>query len=176
MKTKLLAAAVIAATIGGLHAAPVVIASPDKAQVMVFSQIINKDLHWNARTNALIASMTFSNVNYVSRTESRTDQDVYFTLSGVQYDPARRTFYKTGRHVPVAIMQEGVFGRQIKLAPGARILALDNHGRISVMLVANRSPVMGSQWVRVQEDSALQEMFANTGGIPPGQASSSLRR
>jgi hypothetical protein len=162
MKTKMLLAAMcIAAAIGGLQAAPVVVASPDKANVMVFSEILNQNLHWNAGTHTLIAGMTFSNLNYVSRTEARQDQDVYFNFPGVRYDQASGTFYKSGSGIPLATAKPGLFGSEITLAPGARIITLDDHGKLTAMLVAGRDPVIGSHWVRVQDDAALQRMFAS---------------
>lgn len=152
--------------LGRLHATPVVIASPQRAQVKVFSGMANMGLHWNSDADSLVASITFSNVNYVSPGESLGDETVAFALPGVKYDSTDHAFYKVSddERIPVATMVAGVFGRRIKLAPGARILALDNHGTISVMLVATREPVTGSQWLRVEEEPALKRMFASAEG------------
>ena len=115
---------------------------------------------------ALTATITFSNVNYVSSIEPRDDEERTFALPDVKYDAARGVFSKNG--IAVATMKQGLFGKQINLAPGAKIMALDNHGMISLMLVASNERITGDHWVRVEETPELQRMFANARGYAHG--------
>jgi len=164
MKKQLLAVLLVIAAVGGLQAGQTVVASPDKTQVKAFSDITHPMLRWSG--NALTATITFSNVNYVSSIEARDDEERTFVLPGVKYDSASGVFSRNG--IPVATMKQGLFGKQINLAPGARIMALDSHGMISLMLVASNEPITGDHWVRVEETPELHRMFANARGYARG--------
>jgi hypothetical protein len=139
MKTKLLCAALLLTTLTGLRAAPVLIASPTKVHVRVFSTMNNMGLRWKSDQQVLQVNITFSNVNYVSPGEPLSEQKTTFILPGVKYDEATRTFYKQSdaSRTPVAVMKEGLFGG-VRLAPGAKIMALDKDGTISLLLTAER--------------------------------------
>jgi hypothetical protein len=95
--------------------------------------------------------MTFTNVDYVSRIESRHDETFNFPLPGVKFDAKTNTFYMPGSRgeaIPVAVMHQDLIGHSIALLPTARLLVTHHpHGRVTVRLVPNQPVSDGPLWV-----------------------------
>ncbi|HEY2343394.1 MAG TPA: hypothetical protein VGH90_10210 [Chthoniobacteraceae bacterium] len=142
---------ICAAALGLLFAAPaeaVTIESPNVGKTAVYNSIGWHQLRWIADRRLLVASMTFDNRDYESSEVRREEDRVDFAFPGVSLDPASGVFYATEGHerVEVAAIHRGWFGKEIRLAPGARIETTMRAGKVRAALTANSDPVKGPQW------------------------------
>ncbi len=131
-----------------LQAEGAVIHSPNTAQTYAFHSIQWEQLRWLPDQQQLVASITFSNLNYDSRAEPRQDERFDFALPGVTLDPGSGVFFVIGRHgerIPVARRLSTLIGSEIKLLPGAKIDIHSKEGQISVDLLTNQ-PNTDPQW------------------------------
>ena len=145
------ALAVIAMTYQA-RASQVIITSPDQGRTIdAFSSIESRGLHWNARNQRLFAVITYSNRAYTYDDVDRHDATLAFALPGVRYDEVNNVFYaisKDGRSTPIATFKAVLFGKEIKLLPGAAVYAQQNHGDVSVKLVTGeRDP--NRHWIDI---------------------------
>ena len=145
------AAIVSAAFLTNVQAAEKVIESPQQPSTLSFYTLDNDHLR-ALPDGELAASVTFSNVDYVSTLEPRDDERYDFVFPGVSYDPANGSYFvREGRErIPVATVSKGLIGSRIKLAPGARIIVKVKDGRADVALDANDHPVGRPHWVDAQ--------------------------
>jgi hypothetical protein len=153
MKTKYIPLAVAAWVAAGITplamADSVAIRSPETAQTYADSSILWHQLRWLPGSQKLVASITFSNLNYVSTDEPRADERFDFSLPGVKFDSKDETFYVSGAHgerIPVAAMQRDLIGYSIKVLPGAQMDVFKHSGLVHVTLVARNTPLHGSRW------------------------------
>jgi hypothetical protein len=136
---------------GSLQAAPTVINSPSHGETLSESSILSEGLHWNARLQRLTAVITFSNEDYASDSTQRHDDTLTFALPGVRYDEAGNVFYTTARNgerTPIAKFAPMLFGKVIKLLPGATVYVEQAYGNISVKLVKTE-PNGAPHWKKI---------------------------
>jgi hypothetical protein len=94
-------------------ATPVAIHSPQTAQTYADASILWHQLRWLSKSQTLVASITFSNLNYASKAEPRQDERFDFALPGVKFDATNGTFYvigSAGERIPVAAKQHDPLG------------------------------------------------------------------
>jgi len=128
-----------------VFATPTAVRSPETAQTYSDNSIFWRQLRWLPTSRQLVATITFSNIDYVSRVEPRHDETYTFPLPGVRFSPETSTFSLGGK--PVARLHEDFIGRSIELLPTARILVTNRSGRIHVRLLADQPPTDGELWV-----------------------------
>jgi hypothetical protein len=119
--------------------------SPQVAQTYADNSILWHQLRWLPGSRQLVATITFSNIEYISREEPRHDETFNFALPGVTFDAGSGTFYMGG--TPVAKVQTQLIGKGIELLPTARVLVNNHSGRVTVRLLANQPPSDGELWV-----------------------------
>lgn len=129
---------------------PTAVRSPETAQTYADSSILWHQLRWLPGPQMLVASITFSNLNYASKDEPRQDERFDFSLPGVKFEARDGTYYVFGAHgerIGVATLQRQLIGRSIVLLPGAQMNVFKRSGLIHVVLVAGETPIAGSHWV-----------------------------
>ena len=137
--------------------------SPDTARTFSYSHIINHEFEWSKNAQAFTASVTFSNVNYVSDTERRVDETFNFAFPRIRFDPQTKTFHartSSGETVPVAALGKEPFGDGIKPLPGTRIHIYKKSGRARVVLEADTDASFSRHWVEHRRGFYLQNLLA----------------
>jgi hypothetical protein len=132
------------------QASPVVTRSPETAETYADNTILWHQLRSLSGSQALVATITFSNINYVSDNEPRHDETFNFPLPGVKFDPQTGTFFVHGadrRTIAVAVLRRKLFVKSIELLPNAQIQVTHCDGRIVVNLVASHNPLGADRWV-----------------------------
>ncbi len=135
---------------GKASAAEAVVRSPESAQTYTYHTIVWQQLRRPAGSRALVASITFSNLNWDNQFEPRKDERFDFTFPEVTFDEATGTFYApaaAGGKIPVAAIQSTWLGKQIRLAPGTNIEISSHQGKIHVQLMANSESREKPQWI-----------------------------
>jgi hypothetical protein len=130
--------------------ATTVLRSPDTARTYADNSVQWHQLRWLPESHQLVATVTFSNENYISRVEPRHDETFGFALPGVKLDPRTGVFSVTGSHgqsIPVAEMRRELLIKDIALLPTAQVEVRNRNGRIAVDLVASHLPLTGNRWV-----------------------------
>lgn len=122
-----------------------VIRSPETADTYADNSILWHQLRWLPASRQLVATITFSNIDYVSRVEPRHDETYTFPLPGVKYSADTGIFSLNGK--PVARLQNDLIGHSIQLLPTARILVTNRSGHIAVRLLTDQGPSDGDRWV-----------------------------
>ena len=135
-----------------------IVRSPDVAHVEVFDRIIEHELRWVPSERALLASVTFSNVDFVSRVEARRDKRCDFYLPGVRFDARSGIFYDRDG-VAVAALRKRFIGSEIHLLPGAKIWIADRSGTVRLTLAATEAPQEGLRWVQTDQAELLPNRF-----------------
>ncbi len=121
--------------------------SPETAHTYADNTLLWHQLRWLPESNQLVATVTFSNIDYISRVEPRHDETYNFPLPGVKFDAKTSTFYAPGG-IPVAVMRPDLIGRSIELLPTARLLITHHpHGQVTVRLLPNQPVSGGPLWV-----------------------------
>jgi hypothetical protein len=120
--------------------------SPDVGHVDAFDRMTDHQLRWVPAEGGLVASVTFSNVDFVSREEPRRDYQEDFYLPGIRLDARNGVFYDADG-VAVAVRRREMIGSEIRLLPGARIWIANRSGRVSLALTATSAPRSGLRWV-----------------------------
>jgi hypothetical protein len=143
------ALAVVALQSGMTHAATptssagtVVVCCPESAQTYADNTVLQRRLSWHADPQRLVASISFSNADYVSDTESRHAETFTFSLPGVKYDPKTEIFFISSAHnprIPVAVVHRQLLGKSIQLLPSASLEVMKNSGFVTVRLVAGQN-------------------------------------
>jgi hypothetical protein len=131
-------------------ATPTVVRSPETAQTYADNSILWRQLRWLPASRELVATITFSNIDYISRVEPRHDETYTFSLPGVKFSPDTGVFTVTGSHgqaIPVARLHPDLIGRSVELLPTARILVTNRSGYIAVRLLTDQVPLDGDRWV-----------------------------
>lgn len=132
-------------------ARPTILRSPETAQTYADNNsILWHQLRWLPASRELVATITFSNFNYVSRVEPRHDETFNFPIPGVKLSARDTTFCITGAQgeiIPVATLQHGLLGPNVQLLPTARMLVTNRSGCVAVQLIANETPLAGNRWV-----------------------------
>jgi hypothetical protein len=131
-------------------ATPTAVRSPETAQTYADNSILWHQLRWLPASHELVATITFSNIDYVSRVEPRHDETYTFPLPGVKFSPDTGVFSIAGGHgqgVPVARLRDDHLVRSVELLPTARVLVTNRGGHIVVRLVADQPPLDGDRWV-----------------------------
>jgi len=129
---------------------PTAVRSPETAQTYADSSILWHQLRWLPRPQMLVASITFSNLDYASKIEPRQDERFDFSFPGVRFDARDGTYYVRGAHgerIGVAALRQEFIGRGIALLPGAQINVFKRSGVVHVVLLAGETPIAGSHWV-----------------------------
>ncbi|EDY15764.1 hypothetical protein CfE428DRAFT_6710 [Chthoniobacter flavus Ellin428] len=153
MKVHYLPLAVTAALV--MHAAPSAVAtplslrSPEIADTYADNSLLWHQLRWLPNSRELVATLTFSNTDYISRVEPRHDETFNFPLPGVKFDARTNTFSVPGNPaIPVAVLHADLIGHSIDLLPTARLLVTHHpHGRVTVRLLPNQPVSGGPLWV-----------------------------
>lgn len=116
-----------------------VVKSPESPQIFSDNEVTWEQLRWFPATNSLVASITFSNEEYMSRVEPKREERCDFLLPGVRFDSTSGLFvlHSGSRTTPVARFRNDIIGREIRLLPGARLQVDSNAGRIHVSLVTS---------------------------------------
>ncbi len=125
---------------GPLWAGSVTIISPDKAQTHAESRVKEARFIWSDKEQALYADIRFSNELFILRGNPLDEESFVFKLPGVRFDAAARSFYtqdSNGQRVPVATMENGLFGRRIKPAPGTCVHIQSKHGEVRLAMTAD---------------------------------------
>lgn len=126
-------------------ATPTVVRSPETAQTYADNSILWRQLRWLPASRQLVATITFSNIDYISRVEPRHDETYTFPLPGVKFSPEAGLFTLGGK--PVARLHDDLIGHSIELLPTARILVTNRSGRLAVRLLADQPTSDGELWV-----------------------------
>lgn len=127
-------------------ATPTVLRSPETANTYADNSILWRQLRWLPASRQLVATITFSNIDYISRIEPRHDETFTFPLPGVTFNSDTGLFSLAGK--PVARLRRELFTHGIALLPTARILVDKNaDGRVSVRLLAGQPSTEGELWV-----------------------------
>lgn len=125
--------------------------SPVTAHTYADNTLLWHQLRWLPGSNQLVATVTFSNIDFISRVEPRHDETFNFPLPGVKFDAKTNTFYvsgNSGQIVPVAVMHADLIGRSIELLPTARLLITHHpHGQVTVLLLPSQPISDGPLWV-----------------------------
>jgi len=123
-------------------ATPTALRSPETARTYADnSSVLWHQLRWLPASHQLVATVTFSNINYVSRIEPRHDETFNFPLPGVKFSEKTGVFSVTGpqgRSIPVARLHSDLIGHSVELLPTARILISNHSGRAAVRLLADQ--------------------------------------
>jgi hypothetical protein len=147
--------------------------SPDHAQTFAYGEMIWHQLYLERSGGELAARITFSNLPYAGDDEARRNEPFDFRFPGVQFDPARRTFFASGRHgelIPVAGFRNDPVCGWIDLAPGAKIYLLKESGRVTATLTATNNPRGGMRWIEMDNNFSLQNLLIALFGelrVPP---------
>ena len=132
-------------------AAPLSLRSPEIADTYADNSLLWHQLRWLPASRELVATLTFSNLDYISRVEPRHDETFNFPLPGVKFDSRTNTFSvpgSRGEAIPVAVLHADLIGHSIDLLPTARLLVTHHpHGRVTVRLVPNQPVSGGPLWV-----------------------------
>jgi hypothetical protein len=121
-------------------AQPKVLRSPKIAETYSDNSVLWQQLRWLPESHQLVATLTLSNVNYVSDIEPRHDETFDFPLPGVDFDAGTGTFYLRGPHgrsMPIAVVRHALLVKSIELLPGSRINVSNHGGQVAVELLAN---------------------------------------
>lgn len=135
-----------------------VVRSPEVAHTFAFGRMIDHQLRWIPSERALVASVTFSNVDYVSRTEARRDEQFDFFLPGMRFDAGKGIFYDPAG-VPVAALRHEIFGSEIHLLPGAKIWITNRSGTVHLALSSTEAPRPGLRWMETDEPQIVPNLF-----------------
>jgi hypothetical protein len=133
-----------------LAAAPTALRSPETAQTYADNSILWHQLRWLPTSHELVATITFSNIDYMSRVEPRHDETFTFPLPGVKFAANTGTFYISndrGQAIPVASMHNALVGKEIELLLTTRLVVTNRRGQVAVRLLANQPPSDGDRWV-----------------------------
>lgn len=131
-------------------ATPTVVRSPETADTYADNSILWHQLRWLPASHQVVATITFSNVDYVSRIEPRHDETYTFPLPGVKFSADTGVFSLVGAHgqaIPVAQLHADLIGHSVELLPTARVLVTKRSGHIVVRLLADQAPSDGDRWV-----------------------------
>jgi hypothetical protein len=128
--------------------ANVYVESPEIASVSSFLTPDWKQLHYDASASSLVASITVSNVHYVSDTEPRRDERHDFTIPGVIYDQKTRNFLLKGEHGHSLIVAAR-HALSVDLTSNTRILMKRSGGVMRLELQASDQPLPGPRWVEL---------------------------
>ncbi|HSI15880.1 MAG TPA: hypothetical protein VK961_27780 [Chthoniobacter sp.] len=131
-------------------ATPTVVRSPETADTYADSSILWHQLRWLPASRQLVATITFSNLDYVSRVEPRHDETYTFDLPGVKFSGDTGVFSVAGAHgqaIPVAQLHTDLIGHSVDILPTARVLVTKRSGHVVVRLLANQTPSDGERWV-----------------------------
>jgi hypothetical protein len=138
------------------------ITSLDQHQTFAYGEMIWHQLYLEQTRGELAARITFSNRPYASDDEPRRDEAFDFRFRGVQFDPARRIFFASGRQgklIPVARFRGEFACGWIDLAPGAKIYLLKESGRVTAVLTATNYPRRGMRWIEMDNNYSLQNIL-----------------
>lgn len=144
--------ALVASSNGGI------IRSPDIAQTYAFASMVDHQLRWIRNRRALVATVTFSNVNYVSRTESKHEERFDFFLPGIRFSPKEGIFYDS-EGIPVAKLRRVLVGSEIQLLPETKIYVTNRSGTVHLILSTTREPREGLRWVETDQTQWLPNIL-----------------
>jgi hypothetical protein len=147
---KLIAAVLAFGLAGQAMGLEAIVRSPDSAQTDTYHTIIWEQLRRPSGSRALVASITFSNLNWESKVDPRRDDRFDFTFPEIALDEASGVFYAhdpTGHKIPVASIQPALIGKEIKLLPGSKIEIHSSSGKIHVQLTADTESQETPQWI-----------------------------
>jgi hypothetical protein len=131
-------------------ASPAASCGPETGQTYADNTILWHQLRWLPGSQALVATITFSNIHYVSDNEPRHDETLNFPLSGVRFDSQNGAFFlrdSDGRSIAVAVLRRKLFVQSVELLPNAQVQVMHRSGRIVVGLVVNHNSSGADQWV-----------------------------
>jgi hypothetical protein len=164
--------ATLLATGASALAGAIQITSPNHPETFAYGETTWRQLYLERASGGLTARITFSNLPYADFNDPRRDEAFDFRFPGVRFDPARRTFFASGRRrelIPVARFRSGLAYDWIDLTPGAKMYLLKESGRVTAVLTATDYPRGGSQWIQLDNNWSLQNLLcALFGGPPPG--------
>lgn len=126
--------------------------SPETALTYADNTILWHQLRWLPGSQHLVATITFSNIHYVSDVEPRHDETFNFPLPGVRFDSETGTFSIRGAHgrsTQVAVLNRKLFVQSVELLPNAQVQVTHRSGRISVGLAVNSRSPEGERWVEI---------------------------
>jgi hypothetical protein len=152
--------ATLLATSAWAVAGAISITSPDHVQTFAYGETLWHQLY--GERGQLAARITFSNLAYAGDEEPRRDESFDFRFPGVQFDPARRTFFASSRRgelIPVARFRNDPNFGWIDLAPGAKIYLLKESGRVTTILTATDYPRAGIRWIETDNNFSLQNLL-----------------
>jgi hypothetical protein len=119
---------------------PVSIKSPEEGKTFAYGDIKSRSLSWQPKRGELVAHVTFT--NQLLAVGSPEEDDEYFPIPGISFDPASGTFYataKTGEKIPIAKMHTAVLFKTIVMLPNAAVRVIHTpEGNTSVILEAIR--------------------------------------
>lgn len=122
--------------------------SAETAEVSSFLTPAWKQLHYDAATATLIASVAFTNEHSVSDIESRKEERVDFTIPNVVFDKASGSFLiRSGSGRPVPIAAKRFLG--VELNANSRILLIHNGRTLRLELEASDQAIPGERWVEI---------------------------
>jgi hypothetical protein len=151
------------------HASPTVVRSPDSADTYADNAMQWHQLRWKSGSQALVATITFSNSNHVSDSEPAHNETFDFRLPGVRFDAQTGAFYvRTGRHgtIQIATLRKTLFGNRIELLSNAQIQVNYRSGHVQVSLVASQIALASESWVENWPSGSAE--FSRVAGSPLG--------
>jgi hypothetical protein len=137
------------------------ITSPSHPQTFPYGEVIWHQLYVGS-AGELAARITFSNLPYVGDDTPRRDEPFDFHFPSVQFHPARRAFFASGRHgelIPVAKFRNDPAWGWIDLTPGAKVYLLKESGRVTAILTATDYPRGGMRWIEMNNNFSLQNLL-----------------
>jgi hypothetical protein len=153
--------AVLCATNASALAGAISITSPDHPQTFTYGEMIWHQLY-ERTSGELVARITFSNRPYAGDDNPRRDEPFDFHFPGVQFNPARRTFFASSRRgelIPVAKVRNDLVCGWIDLTPGAKMYLLKESGRVTAILTATDYPRGGMRWIQMDNNFSLQNLL-----------------
>lgn len=147
---------------GFVMADAISITSAEHPQTFAYGSIISHQLCLDHAGRELVARITFSNLPYYDDDQPRRDESFDFYFPGVRFDSTQQTFFVRrghGKPIPVAHFRQGLVCRWVDLAPGAKIVLLKEHGRVTATLTATSYPRAGTRWVEMDNNFSLQNLL-----------------
>lgn len=141
---------------GTAHAG--VVESPTVVHTEALDRIISHQLRWLRGERLLVASVTFSNVDYVSREEPRRDERYDFLLPDVRLDDRTGIFYDAEGE-PVAAIRHELTGSEIRLLPSSQIRISNESGTIRLTLSVTPGSRQEEPWEETNRFQMLPPPF-----------------
>jgi hypothetical protein len=142
------------------------ILSTEVPQSWAYGSMTDHRLIWDAEKKEFRAELTFTDAQYLSDNSPQAERETYeCPFPGVSFDEKSNTFIaKTtkGKPVPVAKRVKTLFGYQNELLPTSRVVIINIHGKLVVILGGTTDPGFATgmnKWIVRPQGWYLQNVF-----------------